>query len=333
MIAVLGATGHLGNTLVRKLLEKNKKVRAIVPIGEDLEPLNGLNVDIFYADLRDVNSLKFAFKGAEIVYHVAGAVKISSGNKKFLYDINVRGTENVIEACKFADVKKLVYASSVHALYEPSEGTIIDERQPFDPKAVSGYYAKTKAMASLKVLSAAKNGLNAVLLCPTGIIGPYDFKISQMAQLVIDFASRRLKTYIDGAYDFVDVRDVAEGFILASGKAKKGDVYVLSGERITIEHFMNLLEKYTGIKKPRMKMPYFLAQVTAPFTPIYYRFSKTKPLFTPYSIKVLRSNSFISSEKARKELGFSHRSIEESILDMVKWLYANGFLPVNLCFS
>ncbi len=333
MIAVLGATGHLGNVLVRKLLEKNEKVRAIVPIGEDLAPLAGLNPEITYADLRDVNSLKVAFEGAEIVFHVAGAVDIAGGNRKLLYEINVRGTENVIEACRRANIKKLVYASSVHALYEPPKEIVIDENMPFSPEKVAGDYAKSKAMASLKVLEAAKNGLNAVLLCPTGIIGPYDFKISQMAQLVIDFVNGRLKTYIDGAYDFVDVRDVAEGFISASRFAKSGEVFVLSGERITMERFMNLLEKFTGVKKPRVKMPYFLAKLTAPLTPIYYRFVKTKPLFTPYSIKVLRSNSFVSSGKARKKLGFNPRPAEESIRDMVHWLYENGFLNAKLCFS
>ncbi len=333
MNVVLGATGHLGNVLVRKLLEKGEKVRAIIPIGESLEPLDGLNVEIFYADLRDVTSLKIAFKGAKVVYHVAGAVMISSGNKEMLYEINVRGTQNVIEACKAAEVKKLVYASSVHALHEPAGDTVIDEKQFFDPKHVSGYYAKTKAEASLKVLNAAKNGFNAVILCPTGIVGPFDFKISQMAQLVIDFANGRLKTYIDGAYDFVDVRDVAEGFIQAAKKGGSGEVFILSGERVTMERFMYLLEKYTGIGKPRIKMPYFLAQITAPLTPIYYRFTKTKPIFTSYSIKVLRSNSFISSRKARNELGFNPRPIRESIYDMVQWLFENGFLPGKLCFS
>ncbi len=326
MKAVLGATGHLGNVLVRNLLAKGEKVRAVIPIGEDLAPIRELNAEIVYADLRDENSLRVAFEGANVVFHTAGAISISQGDKKFLYEINVRGTENVINACKRAGVKRLVYASSVHALEEPPHGTVLDESFPFSPEKVLGDYAKSKAEASLRVFEETQKGFDAVMLCPSGIIGPYDFKTSQIAQLIMDFVSGRLKTYISGAYDFVDVRDVANGFIAAAEKAEKGEVFILSGERVTMERFLTLLEKFTGVKKPPVKMPYWLAVATAPLTPIYYHFSKTKPLFTPYSVRVLRSNSYISSDKARKELGFNPRPAEESIRDTVSWLKENSFI-------
>ena len=324
--AVIGATGHLGNTLVRELLKEGEEVRAIILPGDSLKPLEGLDVDIAYGDITKYHFLKTALRGASFVYHMAGAVTITSGNKKLLEKINIEGTKNVINACMEDNVKKLIYTSSVHALREPPKGTVIDEKQPFDSKQVFGDYSKTKAKASLEVLKAVDRGLNAVILCPTGIIGPYDFAISQMGQFIIDFVQGRLKAYIDGAYDFADSRDVAAGHILAAKRGINGQTYILSGERLTVSQLVQYLREITGKTGPHFKMPYWLAKTTAPLTPIYYFFSHTKPLFTTYSIRVLASNSDISSEKAKKELGYKSRPIKESLQDAYHWLKENNIL-------
>ncbi len=324
--AVIGATGHLGNTLVRKLLKEEKEVRAIVLPNDNLAPLEGLDIDVMFGDITNYRFIKRALKNADIVYHMAGAVIITSGKRKLLEKINVEGTENVIKAAMENNVRRLIYTSSVHALREPPKGTVIDETQPFDPEQVFGDYSKTKAKASLSVLNAVKKGLDAVILCPTGIIGPNDFSISQMGQFIIDFVQGRLKGYVDGAYDFADVRDVAKGHILAAEKAKKGEVYILSGERVTVEELVKYLREITKKQGPKVKLPFFIAQLTAPLTPIYYRFTHTKPLFTTYSLRVLASNSLISSEKAQKELGYKSRPVKESLRDAYNWFKERGFI-------
>jgi len=323
MIAVTGATGHIGNVLVRKLLAKGEKVRCIVPDFENSKPLEGLEIEIVHGDVRNVNSLVKAFKGAEIVYHLAGIVTIMSGNDDLLYQVNVEGTKNVVDACLKNNVKRLVYASSVHALKEPPHGTVIDERCIYDAECARGSYDKSKALASLEVIKGIQKGLDAVLICPSGVIGPYDYRISQMGHLIINFMKGDLKAYVDGAYDFVDVRDVAKGLILACKNGKCGESYILSGEQISVQELLFELEKITGMKAPYLKVPLRIVKAVSKISPLYYKFTGKEPLFTSYSIDVISSNSKISSVKAHNELGYSPRPIKESIRDSVEWIKEN----------
>ncbi len=323
MIAVTGATGHIGNVLVRKLLARGESVRVIVPPFEDIKPIEGLQVEIVESDVQNVDSLVKAFNGAEIVYHLAGIVTISSGNDDLLYHINVEGTKNVVNACLKNHAKRLVYVSSVHALKEPPHGTVIDETCNYDPECARGSYDRSKALGSLEVLKGINNGLDAVLVCPSGVIGPYDYRISQMGHLIINFMKGDLKAGVDGAYDFVDVRDVAEGIILACENGKCGESYVLAGEQISVQELFSELEKFTGIKAPGLKLPLWLVKAVIKISPLYYKATGKEPLFTSYSIDVINSNSKISYVKARNELSYSPRPIKESIKDSVEWIKEN----------
>jgi len=326
VIVVTGATGHIGNVLVRELLTKGKRIRAVIPAFEDRLPLKGLIVDIVEGDVRRIDSLIKAFRGSDIVYHLAGAISILPGKSKFLHQVNVEGTRNVVEACLKSGVKRLVYTSSVHAIAEPPHGTVIDETLPFDSDKTVGKYGKSKTLATLEVLKGVKRGLDAVIVCPTGVIGPYDYRISEIGQLILSFTKRKLKAYLDGAYDFVDVRDVAKGLILACEKGRAGQSYILSGEQVSVRYLMLILEKITGVKAPSFKIPIGLARAVGALASIYYSLSKSKPLFTTYSIDVLASNSLVSSRKASGELGYSARPIRESVADAVQWFREIGRL-------
>lgn len=326
MIVVTGATGHIGNVLVRKLVSRSKRVRAVIPPFEDASCLDGLKVEIVEGDIRQIDSLIQAFKGSDVVYHLAGIISILSGKSELLYQVNVEGTRNVVEACLKTKVRRLVYTSSIHAVKEPPHGIVIDETFPFDPDNVLGDYAKSKAQATLEVLRGVEQGLDAAIVCPTGVIGPYDYKISEMGQLIMDFIQRKLKAYVDGAYDFADVRDVATGLILACEKGKTGESYILSGEQITVRDLLLMLQEITEVKAPSFKIPAWLARTVGKIAPLYYHLTNTKPLFTTYSIDVLASNSQISSAKARRELGYSTRPVKESVTDAVAWFRENSKL-------
>ena len=326
MVVVTGATGHIGNVLVRELVSRGNDIRVLIPPLEDAAPLEGLEVEKVEGDILKVDSLAEAFKGADVVYHLAGMVSILPGRSELLHQVNVVGTRNVVEACLESGVRRLVYTSSIHAIAEPPHGTVIDETLPFDPKRTMGEYDRSKALATLEVLKGVKQGLDAVIVCPTGVVGPYDFKPSEMGQLFIDFAKKRLKAYIDGAYDFVDVRDAATGHILACEKGRTGESYILSGERITMNALMSMLEEITGVRAPCLKIPIWLAHIVATFAPLYYSLTKAKPRLTRYSIHTLTSNCLISREKSRRELGYSPRPIRESIADTIGWFEENGRL-------
>jgi dihydroflavonol-4-reductase len=319
LAVVTGATGHIGNVLVRELLCRGYKVRAVVPEKEDISPLKDLKVEIRQADVRRLDSLVESFQGADIVYHLAGIISILPGKGKILEEVNVKGTQNVCTACREAGVRRLVYTSSIHAVKEPPHGTCITEEQPFDPQSVLGDYAKSKARATMVVFENIKRGLDAVIVCPTGVTGPYDYKLSEMGRLVQNILSRRLKMYINGVYDFVDVRDVAHGIILAGEKGRAGESYILSGEQISVQNILAYLEKVNGMKLTLTRIPTWLARLAGVLATPYYLITRTKPLFTAYSVDVLCSNSQVSSAKAQKELGFTARPIYESILDSVSW--------------
>jgi dihydroflavonol-4-reductase len=300
----------------------------LVRSSADLKPIDGLDVEIIEGDVNDFKSLLNAFEGAKIVFHLAGMVSIMPDDD-LIYKVNVEGTRNVVKACVETGVRRLVYTSSVHALKEPPHGTVIDENCPYEPEASRGDYDRSKAMASLEIIKGVENGLDAVMILPSGIMGPCDYNISQMGHLITNYIRGDMKAYMDGAYDFVDVRDVAKGIILACKYGKPGESYLLSGEKITVKELLILLEKLTGKKQPFIKIPLWLAKAAGKLTPTYYRAKKTKPLFTSYSAEVLCSNCNINSDKARLELGYSTRPLEKTIKDTVEWFQKNPEIYKN----
>ena len=328
MIVVTGATGHIGNVLVRELIACGQTVRALILPDDNLRPLLGLNAEIVHGDVTDLRSLESAFTGADLVFHLAGIVTIMSSMKKVLERVNVGGMRNVVAACRVTGVNRLIYTSSIHAIAEPPHGTVIDETQPFDPDRVLGDYARSKARATLLLLDeVSKGGFAAIICCPTGVTGPWDYGISNIGQLILDFASGHLKSYVRGAYDFVDVRDVARGLILAAEKGQLGRHYILSGAQVQVPELMKELERNIGYPAPTYEIPPIIARTAGVLASVYYRLIRRRPVFTAYSIDVLRSNSQVSSARARGELGFTSRPWQDSIRDHIEWFRAEGMLP------
>jgi dihydroflavonol-4-reductase len=330
VIVVTGATGHIGNVLVRELISRRQPIRTLVLPNDDLRPLYGLNTDIVYGDVTNLQSLISAFNGVDLVFHLAGIVTIMPSMKKVLERVNIGGVRNVVVACRTSGVRRLVYTSSVHAIAEPTHGTVIDETQPFDPDRVLGDYARSKARATLLLLDKVrKGGLDAVICCPTGVIGPWDYGISNIGQLILDFASGYLKSYVKGAYDFVDVRDVVRGLILAAEKGQTGRHYIFSGAQVQVPELMEELERNIGYPAPTYEIPVAIARAAGMLASVYYRLIRRKPVFTAYSIDVLRSNSQVSSARAHEELDFTTRPWQESIRDHIEWFRTENMLPTR----
>jgi len=319
MYLITGATGHIGNVLVRKLVEKGEQVRALILPGEDTSAIDDLPIEKVAGDVLDTDSLFEAFQGVRGVFHLAGVISILPGKNPTVWNVNVEGTKNVLKTAHQSGVERLVYTSSIHAIKRVEAG-IIDESLPYDPDNPYGAYDRSKAAATLEVQKAAQNGLNAVIACPTGVIGPFDYRGSLMGSIIRTAAHRRPTLYVDGAYDFVDVRDVADGLIGAAQYGRQGESYILSGQKISVRYLLETIREITGKEFFQMKIPFDLAKFVSHFTPLYYRLAKSNPRFTPYSLEVLRSNANISHDKATRELGYKPRTLYDSLVDTLTWL-------------
>ena len=316
---VTGAAGHIGNVLARELVNRGQTVRALLMPGEDAAPLQDLPVELVEGDVLDFCSLQAAFEGVEVVYHLAGLISILPGKDPFVQTVNVLGTRNVIQAARLAGVRRLVYTSSIHALQRVPHGILIDENIPFDVQHAISAYDHSKAQASLEVLKAVQEGMDAVIACPTGVIGPYDFRRSEMGKLIIDCLKNKLMFYVDGAYDFVDVRDVAAGLILVGEHGRTGQTYILSGERLSVRDIFKHVQEIIGRRLVCLKIPGNLPRLAASLTPLHYRLTRIKPRITSYSLATLASNSVISHAKAMLELGYSPRPLRETLADTIRW--------------
>lgn len=319
MNLVTGATGHIGNVLVKELLRKGEKVRVLVLPGEDLTPLNGLEVEIFHGNVLDTDSIAAALNGIDYVFHLAGIISIMPGQDQLVHDVNVNGTANMVKAARAAGVKRFVYTSSIHAFKRVQHGIVIDEDIPIDPDSTIAAYDRSKAEATLAVLAESKMGLPAVIVCPTGVLGPFDYKGSELGILIQDWMAHRVNFLIEGKYDFVDVRDVVQGMISARDRGTIGQIYILSGESIRVIDIWRMVKELVDFKSSFIQIPTKLAMFTAKISQVYYNLSHSKPRFTTYSIETLHSNSSITNIKARTALGYSPRSLRETIRDTVSW--------------
>ncbi len=321
---VTGATGHLGNTIIRMLTEQKRRVRALVLPTDNTKAIEGLPVEVFEGNVCDKRSMEPFFRvenpGDAIVIHTAGIVSISSRSDPKVYQVNVQGTKNVTDLCVEKKVRRLIYISSVHAIPECRHGETLCETDHFAPADVIGGYAKTKAEATQYVLDQVRDhGLDAVIVHPSGIVGPQDYGNAHMTQMVMDYISGKLTASVRGGYDFVDVRDVAQGVLSAVERGKKGQCYILSNRYITVKQMLDMLHKISGQRKIRTVLPLWFAKMTAPFAEIYYRMRKKPPLFTSYSLYTLFSNSAMSHKRADRELDYTTRDMYRTLSDTVVW--------------
>ena len=325
---VTGAAGHLGSAVTRKLLERGKTIRILVLPNEKNIPDGKL--ELFRGDLLDHGSLSAFFEAPPgrdlVVIHCAGIVSIASGYDQKIYDINVSGTKNVVDQCIEHRVKKLVYVSSVHAIPEKPRGEYIEEVSEFDPDKVVGFYAKTKAEATTYVLAAAGQGLNASVVHPSGICGPYDYGRGHLTTLIVDYCKHRLTAAIRGGYDFVDVRDVADGIFACCEKGRPGECYILSNRYYEVSELLHLIKEATGGREIKTILPAWFAKSTAPLAELYYKLLRQPPLYTAYSIYTLGSNALFSHAKATAQLGYAPRDLRQTIEDTVDWLKKKGRL-------
>lgn len=320
---VTGASGHVGANLVRALLERGDDARALVHV--DTAALSGLDVELARGDVCDVSSLRVAFDGADVVYHLAGHIAIAGDSSSRLADVNVSGTRNVVRACLDCHVRRLIHFSSIHALAEAPAGVAADESTAL-VDASSPSYDASKAEGERIVLQAVAAGLDAVIVAPTAIVGPHDYRPSYFGRVLLRLFTGRLPVIVCGGFDWVDVRDVVSVAVAAAAKAVTGSKYMVSGHWLSLTEVANLASAITRTARPLGAAPLALARACGPLGEAVCRLTGREPLFTRYSVGALSQHRLVSHEKATRDLEYTARPFERTLVDTYDWFRDHGYL-------
>lgn len=321
-VAVTGAAGHVGGNLVRALIARGDRVKALE--RNDARALEGLDLERVRGDLFEDGVLDRLLDGVEVVFHLAALISISGPQGGLVEKTNVEGPKRVAEACLKHRIRRMVHVSSIHAFRQhPLDEPIDESRERVSgPKELA--YDRSKADGEAAVREAVKRGLDAVVVNPTGIVGPFDFKPSRMGEVLGLMAQGRMPGLVNAGFNWVDVRDVAAGAMAAMERGRTGEGYLLSGHWVPFPDLAREVEKCTGQKPPAMISPMWLARIGAPFGQAWAALTGRRPLFTSESLNALRGNRAISHEKASRELGYAPRPFEETIRDTLAWFRETG---------
>ena len=317
LTVVTGASGLVGGNLVRALLADKRRVRALV--HQDCRALQDLDIEIAKADLMDRTSLEAAFSGAEVVYHLAGSISLRMDNWDELEAVNVGGTRNVVEACLSRGIRRLVYFSSIHALQQEPFDQTLDETRPFldDPQAPP--YERSKVAAEHVVSQAVEKGLDAVIIIPTAILGPNDYKPSYIGRALQLLARRRIPALVEGGYDWVDVRDIVFGAMQAERLGQSGERFILSGHWYSIRDVAGAAAEICGVSSFYPVVPLRLAEFAAPLMAKLTSLNGSEPLYSTAMLNALRSNRHISHAHAAQRLAYHPRPFSETLADTLAW--------------
>ena len=320
---ITGAGGFLGGVTLDRLLSRSDvRVKAVLLPGERLFTSDD-RLEVVYGDITDRSFCERVIGRGDTVCHLAGIVDIAP-DSDIMRKVNVQGTKNIVDACIISGAARLVYVSSVHVITPKRGNEPMAEPEVIEPESLVGMYARTKAEATNYVLLKAGEGLlDAVVVYPSGIIGPYDRKVSNMGQVITDYISGKLRVCVKGGYNFVDVRDVADGIISAAERGESGQGYILSGETISIRQLMEYMNQTLGRKKVPPTLATWFLKLVAPIAEGIYKMLGKKPIFSRYSLYTLMTNCNFVADKAVSRLGFSPRPAAETIADTVEWFLQN----------
>jgi len=317
---VTGANGRIGFALCAELKSRGHFVRAFIREGAKkyLPFLKPYVDEVFYGDIRDAASLDSAFSGASYVYHLAAIVSIASKVTPDIEETNVQGVQNVVDACLKHKVRRLVHTGTIHTLPFNNTTSMLKEIPYCVPEALSGAYSITKAKGQNIVFDAVRErGLNAVIGMPSGVIGAFEYKMSNLGQMIVDVANRRLPVYTGGRYDYVNVRDVVKALADLAFSGDAGESYILSGHIATTKELVYCAATAAGVRPPLICLPLWLAKIAAVPAEDYAIKHNQILGFTPYAMKVLGDNCNFSHEKITALTGYSPGSIKKAIKEQV----------------
>jgi dihydroflavonol-4-reductase len=318
---VTGASGFLGWHVARLLVERGHHVRALCRPASQIRELD---VERVTGDLRDPESLARAVQDCELVFHVAADYRLWSKNPQDLYQSNVKGTRNLLEAAQRARVERIVYTSTVGCIGMPQDACG-DENTPVGLQDMAGHYKRSKWLAEQVALEKARAGLPVVIVNPTAPIGDHDWKPTPTGKIILDFLRDKLPAFVDTGLNLVDVRDTALGHLLAAEKGRSGERYILGCENLTLEQILARLAALAEKPAPKTKVPYAVAYATGVITTTWANLTGHEPIAPLEGVRMARKKMFVTHSKASSDLGFSPGPVGAALQRAIEWFRANGY--------
>jgi len=317
---VTGATGFLGSAIVRELLKDGREVRVLVREGTNTENIDGLDLELAYGDLRDNDSLKKALRDCEVLYHTAAYYSLWDKNKRLIYDINVEGTRNTLQAALDLGLAKTVYTSTVGCIGLLENCNPANEETPFNPATLCNDYKRSKYQAERVAMEFSQKGLPLVIVNPSTPIGPRDIKPTPTGKIILDFLNRKMPAYLDTGLNLINVGDCARGHLLAEEKGVPGERYILGNRNMSLKEILLALEKITGLKAPTVQMPYWVAFAAGwVCESMSDHLTGTPPAVPLAGVRMAKYFMYFDSSKAVRELGLPQNSIETALEEAVQW--------------
>jgi len=315
----------LGSHVTRQLVARGEAVRVLVRTSSSNQAISDLPLEYVTGDLRDTASLGQAMNGVKRVFHVAADYRLWARKSQDIYDSNVGGTKNLLEAAKRAGVQKLIYTSTV-ATIAVDRPELPNEFTDARLEEMIGHYKRSKWLAEQEALRAAKDGLAVIVAMPTTPVGPWDWKPTPTGKIILDFLNGKMPGYVETGLNFVSVEDCAAGHLLVAEKGKVGERYLLGGENLTLKGLLDLLSKITGLPAPGMKIPYGLALGVAYVESAFSRLVGKEPQIPVEGVRIAQHMMFVDCTRAQGELGFQAGPVAGALERAVRWYQANGYV-------
>jgi len=323
---VTGATGFIGSHVALHLLQRGWRVRALRRPNSPSPLIERADIDWRSGDIRIFEQIRTAMAGCDAVFHVAADYRLWARNPQEIYDTNVTGTANVLQAALLNHVERVVYTSSVGALGLRGNGKPADEATPVHMKDMVGHYKRSKFLAEREVERFLDQGLPVVMVHPSTPVGPGDHKPTPTGKIIVDFLNRRMPAFLDTGLNLVHVSDVAEGHVLAMERGRVGEKYILGNQNLTLAEIFGLLEKVSGIPAPRYRLPYHPILFLGAIFQAASKITGREPLIPYEGVKMARRFMFFDTSKALHELGLPQTPVEFALAEAAAWFRNHGYV-------
>ncbi len=336
-VLVTGGTGFIGGNLARALWNEGHRVRALVRPQSSAIPLEGTGIEMVSGDILDRASLDRAVEGCEAVFHCAAAYTFWSPDPRLIYETNVTGTANVLDAAEAAGVSRMVYTSTVSTIGltgdssgEDTRRALGNEDTPVREHHLVGTYKKSKYQTERLVLQRASQGVPVVVVNPTAPVGAWDVKPTPTGQMVLDFLRGRIPVYFSSGMNVVDVEDVAAGHILALERGREGERYLLGNTNLTLREIFRILADLTGLPAPRWKAPFWMVTAAGYLDGLVEgRLMGRQPRIPLEGVQVARHPMYVNCEKAIRELGLPQTPVKEALRKAIDWFTGHGYVKLE----